>query len=128
MRVKSGLTTVEVLFSLIAVTLFIIAGFQLYSVVLSGTLEARSRSKATNIAYNHLRHIGNIFSMADCPDGELIAAQTPFAEESLPGLKITSAITAPYTCTAKLIRIDVTVDYNVNGSDRREKQTIYVQK
>lgn len=128
MKTKDGLTTVEVLFSLVAVTIFLMAGFQLYSVVLVGTLVARSQSKATNIAYNHLRHIGNTFNMADCTDSEVTRIETPFAEEKLPDLKITSTISAPYSCTAKLIRIDVRVDYNVNGSSRHETQTLYVQK
>jgi hypothetical protein len=112
----------------VAVTIFLMAGFQLYSAVLVGTLAARSQSKATNIAYNHLRHIGNTFDMADCSDSEITRIETPFAEEKLPDLRITSAISAPYNCTAKLIRIDVRVDYNVNGSSRHETQTLYVQK
>lgn len=128
MKFKGGLTTVEVLFSLLAVSVFLMAGFQLYSTVLVGTLDARSRSKAANIAYNHLRHIGNTFNMADCPDSQLTKTETPFADENLPSMSITSTITAPYSCTAKLIRIDVAVNYQINGSDRQEIQTIYVQK
>ena len=128
MKVKGGLSTVEVLFSLVALTIFLMAGFQLYSAVLSGTLSARSQSKAANIAYNHLRHIGNAFDMGNCPDGELTQTETAFPDEALPGLKITSTVTAPYSCVAKLIRIDVKVDYAINGSARQEVQTIYVQK
>lgn len=128
MRVKTGLTTVEVLFSLMALATFLFAGFQLYGVVLNGTLAARSQSKATNIAYNHLRHIGNAFNMANCSEAAITNTEPAFNDENLPGLKITSMITAPYGCVAKLIRVEVKVDYNIDGSSRQEVQAIYVQK
>lgn len=128
MRVKSGLTTVEVLFSLVALTIFLMASFQLYGVVMESTLAARSQSKAANIAYNHLRHVGNAFIMSNCPKGEIVKEEIAFKDEELPGLRITSKITAPYGCESKLIRINLSVDYTVNGSHRNETQVLYVQK
>lgn len=126
--IKSGLTTIEVLISLTIMSVFAFAGFQLYGVVLAGNLENQSRSKAANIAYSHLRKVANGLNLAECKDQIISKNLNPEAAENLPNIKIQANLSAPHTCINRLMRVEVIVSYTVRGSERREIQTIYVQK
>lgn len=126
--VKNGLTTVEVLISLTIMSIFIFAGFQLYGTVLAGNLESQSRSKAANIAYSHLRKITNSINLAECKEEIIVKDIEPKADENLPNIKIQAKLSAPHTCINRLMRVEVTVDYAIRGSARREVQAVYVQK
>ncbi len=126
--VKSGVTTVEVLISLLIMSIFLFSGYQLYSVVLSGSLLSRSRSKAANIAYSHLRYVGDSINMANCSTDVITANRTPMSDENLPGLTIKSTVSAPYSCAARLMRVEIEVSYNVGTTKHKEVQAVYVQK
>lgn len=128
-----GFTTPEVLFALIVVTIFVIGGFQLSTSVHHANLITNEQSQAANIAYEHLRQIANAITMNECPENEDDVEQQevpPFASDHqrLPGLRIYSTVTAPYSCMARVLQIEVRVDYTIGKTNQTEKQVLYVQK
>lgn len=125
---KKGLTTTELLVSLVLATIFIITSHQLYIIVLNNNLEVRSKAKALNIAYGHLRAISDSINMANCSDSSTTIDRTPNSDENLPNLSIKAYLSAPYKCTNRLMKVEVKVDYLVNGAIRQETQVLYVQK
>lgn len=52
---EAGFSAAELLITLFIGVAFIIAGYQLYSVVINDSAEVRLHSTANNIAYHHLR-------------------------------------------------------------------------
>ena len=125
---KSGMTTIEVFISLLILSIFLFAGFQLYDIVLISNLETQARASASNIAYGHLRALSDSLDMSSCSGSIITKALTPQANENLNGLEITAKLTAPYSCSYRMMRVEVTVKYNLRGSDREETQVVYVQK
>lgn len=132
---KSGFTAVEVMISLGIASLFLISGYQLFAILSKSHLHTRSRSIAANIAQVHLRKRGNSFSMNDlaaiphCSPHSLITrVETPDPDQNLNGLMIISRVSAPYGCSEKLIKVEIEVQYLVNGIKQIETQALYVDK
>lgn len=127
-QTKKGLTSTEVLVSLAVVAIFMFIAHQMYLLVMERSTEARFKAKAGNIAYSHLRSVGDSISMSDCSDTITRKTLTPREDEKLPNIEINAMLSAPYKCASRLIKIEVNVKYNLNGSSRQETQAIYVQK
>lgn len=130
---KTAFTTPEVLFALVVVTIFVTGGFQLYSIVHSSNMIITEQNHASSIAYEHLRQIANAITIEECPinHNDVITKNViPFEDDykRLPGLKIRSTLSAPYTCPARIMKIEVVVDYKIGNTEQTEKQALYVQK
>lgn len=125
---KRAFTAVEVMIALVIASVFLIAGFQLYGIVAQGHLYSRMRSEASSIAYAHLRDRTNRVTMADCSTSVKVIDEKPFDGENMTDLKITSRISAPYRCSEKVLKVEVIVEYTVNGSKQTERQALYVDK
>ena len=125
---KSGMTAVEVMVSLVIVSIFLFAGFQLYEIISANNLAAQSAAKASNITYGHLRTVSDSLDMSSCSESTITKTLTPTADEKLDGLAITATISAPYGCVNRLMRIEVKTSYLLKGAHREEVQAVYVQK
>lgn len=130
---KSGFTAPEVMFALIVVAIFITGGFQLYTSISNANRITSMQSQAANITYEHLRQIANAVAIDDCPKPSapvVIKSVAPFdgEEQRLPGLTITSSMTAPYGCDDRVLRIEVKTEYKIGNSPQTERQALYVQK
>ncbi len=125
---KRGFTAVEVMIALIIASIFLFAGYQLFYIVYQSQLFARTRAEAANIAYAHLRERANEQYFCGKTNPPSRKEHTPHSNENLPNLKIVSVVTCPYGNAEKLIKVEVTVEYTINGSSQKEVQTIYVDK
>ena len=52
---QSGFTAVELLITLFVAAAFIVAGYQLFNIVMKDGGETRAESRAGNVAYDYLR-------------------------------------------------------------------------
>lgn len=109
---QSGFTTVELLITLFVAAVFLIAGFQLYNVIIQDSGDTRAESRASNVAYDYLRRYSDSTS-SPC------TVQTPLSShsievEGLSNATVTVAITCPYSAsgTTALSKVEVTLTYN----------------
>lgn len=107
---QAGFTAVELLITLFVAAAFLIAGYQLFDVVIRDGGQARAESRAGNVAYDYLRRYS---PSATNP----CSAQTPLTNSAITadGLtdpRITVALTCPESSTPTLTKIDVTITYN----------------
>lgn len=108
---QSGLTTVELLVTLFIAAIFLVAGYQLYTIVVKDSGETRAQANASNVAYDYLQRYK---STATNP----CVVQTPMSDQpitvlNLSNVTVTVAITCPYSSTNSISKITTTVKYNV---------------
>ena len=107
---QSGFSAVELLVTLFIAALFLVSGYQLYSLVIEDGGKTRSQAKANNLLYDYLKRYESFVSNP-------CAASTPInneavSVENLENVTITVAITCPYTATTSISKVSVTVTYN----------------
>ena len=108
---QSGFTAVELLITLFVAAAFLIAGFQLFNVVIRDGGQTRSESRAANVAYDYLRKYKNTSTTIPC------TASTPLNNASIvvDGLiNVTISITISCLPDAinSLSKIEALISYN----------------
>lgn len=105
---QQGFSTVELLIALFVAAAFIGSGFQLFSAVINDGSEARLRSRASNVAHEHLRRYANSVTnlCASRP-----SSATPSAPSDLPEASITVNFSCPYGNNSQTTRVEVVVAY-----------------
>ncbi len=110
-RIKEeGFTAVELLVTLFVAAAFLIAGYQLFSLVIRDGGQTRSESRAGNVAYDYLRRYT---SVATNP----CTAQTPLTNSpveisGLVNAQVTVDVSCPIGSTPSLSKVTATVSYN----------------
>lgn len=108
---QSGFTAVELLITLFVAAAFLIAGYQLFNVVIKDGGQARAESTAGNVAYDYLRRYApqatNPCTAATVLDNAAITV------DGLSNVKISVAISCPpgYTATG-VSKVEATITYN----------------
>lgn len=120
MQKQQGFTTVELLVTLIIATLFIISGYQLYTVITMRSGNARMIAEASNIGYEVLRKEGSVHvpvtTSCSASVGSHPKQTVTRASSTLPSLTINIIRCLPVS-TVSLVRVTVVVAY---GSPARE--------
>lgn len=122
-RKQHGFSAVELLITLFVGVAFIGTGYQLYSIIISNSGDARFRSKASNIAYDYLRRYS---AQATNPCTTVTPNPTPTipSDSGLSSAAVTVAITCPFGGLAATSKVQVTITY---GSPQQEvAHAIYV--
>lgn len=107
---KSGFSAVELLVTLFIAGLFLVAGYQLYSLIVNDGGKTRAQAKANNVVYDYLKR-NESFVSNPC------VASTPINNESievggLENVAITVAITCPYAAITSISKVSATITYN----------------
>ncbi len=109
-RHESGFTAVELLITLFVAAAFLIAGYQLFSVVVRDGGATRAESRASNIAYDYLR---TYEAQATVPcTAQSPATNNPITVEGVVDATLTVAITCPNASTPDMSKVEVTIQYN----------------
>lgn len=108
---ESGFTAVELLVTLFVAAAFLIAGYQLFNVVVRDGGATRAETRASSVAYEYLRRYADTEAVNPC------VASTPLAGEPVSAEGITNAaVTVKISClsnaSSALSKIEVTVTYN----------------
>lgn len=109
-RSNQGFTAVELLVTLFVAAAFLIAGYQLFSLVIRDGGSTRAEANASNVAYDYLREY-ELEATNPC------IAFTPISQQpiDIPGLvdeTVTVDITCPSSSTPAVSQVTVKVDYN----------------
>ena len=120
---QSGFSAVELLITLFIASLFVMMGYQLYSVVLNDSGDTRSRAKASNIAYKYLRQYAQS-AATPCVVSTPINKQSISSE--MPNASLTVAITCPNASLAAISFIQTTVFYG--SPEKKVSHGVYAVK
>jgi Tfp pilus assembly protein PilV len=109
-RSTQGFSAVELLITLFIATAFVATGYQLYSVVIRDSENAREQAQASNIAYNALRQYS---PQATNPCTAVTPTPTPSipSGSNLPNPSISVTITCPYGTSIGITKVTATVSY-----------------
>lgn len=115
---KYGFTIVELLITMFVAVAFLLAGYQLYSLMIKDSGETTMQTKASNQAYEYLQQYK---SMATNP----CTSQTPATDQSIEidglyNVKYSISISCPYGTGSSLSKVEINLKYG----DKLPQQTI----
>lgn len=107
---SAGFSAVELLITLFIAAAFVATGYQLYSVIIQNSENAREQAQASNIAYNALRQYA---PQATNPCSLVAPSPTPSipSGSNLPSPTITVTISCPYGTSIGIAKVTATVNY-----------------
>jgi prepilin-type N-terminal cleavage/methylation domain-containing protein len=107
---QSGFTAIELLITLFVAAAFLVAGYQLFSLVIKDGGQARAESRAGNVAYDYMRRYAPA-ATNPCTEQTPLAASA-VSIEGLSNAQITVTITCPEFSVTSLSRVNVSISYN----------------
>lgn len=113
MKNEAGFSAVELLITLFIASIFLMTGYQLYSVVIKNGAETNQRALASSLAYENLRRYA---PQATSPCSALTPTPTPAipANSGLPNPSIAVTFDCPYGVVGgggNVTRVTVSVKY-----------------
>lgn len=106
---SDGFTIVELLITLFVAAAFLMAGYQLFSVVIADGGDARAESRASNIAYDYLRRYSDSATNPCSANAPLV--DEPVSVDGLTDATITVSITCTQPDAATLSRVEAILRY-----------------
>ena len=109
-RSERGFSAIELLITLFVGVAFVATGYQLYSVIIQNSGDARFRSKASNIAYDMLRKYS---AQATNPCTSVAPSPAPTVPTSsgLSNATATVTISCPFGGTSGTSKVKVVLTY-----------------
>lgn len=109
---QAGFTAVELLITLFVAAAFLIAGYQLFNVVIKDGGQARAESRAGNVAYDYLRRYA---ANATNPcSTQYPLTNSAIQVDGLDSVTITVEISCPGYSITSLSKVDAVIKYNNN--------------
>lgn len=124
---SKGFTAVELLITLFIAAIFLSAGYSLYSITVTYSVESRNRAQADRIAYDYLRRY-------EAQVGATCAASTPVNNVSVSsnpnaqGMKsptITVIVSCPLSSVSSVSKIVSRVQYLDGSQTKTIEQEVY---
>ena len=107
---QSGFTAVELLITLFVAAAFLIAGYQLYVVILKDSGNARAQANASNVANNYLQRYAPT-APNPCANTTLLTA-APINVAGLSSVTLGVTVSCPYPNNLNVSKVTVTILYN----------------
>ena len=107
---QQGFTAVELLVTLFIAAAFLIAGYQLFSLVVRDGGATRAEAKAANVAYDYLRKYAP--SVTNPCSTQTLQNNVPITVSGLVDVRITVTAACANTITNTLSKLEATVTYN----------------
>jgi len=108
---QAGFTAVELLITLFVAAAFLIAGYQLFTVVIRDGGQTRAESRAANVAYDYMRQYTASSTTIPCSPSTPLS-NAPITVDGLSSPKITISITCPGSA-ASISKVEAAISYNV---------------
>jgi len=106
---QQGFTAVELLITLFVAAAFLVAGYQLFNVVIKDGGETRAESRASNVAYDYLRRYSNS-ATNPCTTTSPLSNQSVTVTD-LTDVTVSIAITCPQTDAPTLSKVESIISY-----------------
>lgn len=117
-----GFTAVELLITLFIAAVFIMTGYQLYSVIMNDGSTAKYQAKSANIAYEYLMNAEATVA-ASCTPGTSTPAVP--ANSGVPAIEIAVNTTCPYGNGNQVSRLEVIVKYGSATPKLEVRSVVY---
>lgn len=112
-RLSHGFTVVEVMVTLLIAAMFILGGYQAYTLVINGSRDSRNQAEASNIAYELLRRQQ---ASVPKPCAASNGTGTIPSTSTLPTPRSLSyAVDCPFGTSSVISRVTVTLSYGSQG-------------
>jgi Tfp pilus assembly protein PilV len=108
---QSGFTAVELLITLFVAAAFLIAGFQLFNLVIRDGGQTRSESRAANVAYDYMRQYAASSTTIPCTASTPLNG-APITVDGLVNATVTVTITCLPDAIESLSKVEVSLAYN----------------
>ena len=108
---QQGFTAVELLITLFVAAAFLIAGYQLFNLVIRDGGQTRAESRAANVAYDYLRQYAASSTTIPCTQSQPLNA-APINVDGLTSATITINITCLPDATSSLSKVEASITYN----------------
>ena len=123
---SNGFSAIELLITLFVASVFLMSGYQLYTVIIEDSGTTRAESVVANTAYDYLRRYSD---SATNP----CAASTPLSNQAISitdvdSPVVTVTISCPQSATTTLSRIEVSISYGTGDDANTVKYATYVDK
>lgn len=109
MNKQQGFTAIELLITLFVAAAFLIAGYQLFNVVIKDGGQSRAESRAGNVAYDYMRRYSP--SATNPCSSQTLLSNSPINIDGLSNAKITVNISCPAYSTPSLSKIEVSLSF-----------------
>ena len=106
-----GFSAVELLITLFIAAAFLLAGYQLFNVVISSGGDARAESRAGNVAYEYLRQYIDTTTTNPCSPATPLTNQ-PITADGLELAFVTVSISCPKSAVPALSKVEAVITYN----------------
>lgn len=121
-----GFTAVELLITLFVAAAFLVAGYQLFNVVITDGGNTRIEASASNIAYDYLRRYSNS-ATSPCTTSNPITEEGIWIDGAV-NAEVSVSITCPQSATTTLSKVEVIVQYGEGSDVRTVKYATFVDK
>ena len=110
---QQGFTVVELLITLFIAAAFLVSGYQLFSVIVKDGGEARTQSRAADVAYDYLQR--NESSATSPCTSSTPLNNSPISVDGLSSVFVTVKISCPYATITNISKVEVSVKYGAGG-------------
>ena len=106
---EQGFSAVELLITLFVAVAFLVAGYQLFDVVIRNGGDVRAESRAANVAYSNLRQYSETAANPCTPSTPL--SSSPITVDGLVDVTISIFITCPQQDAASISKVEAVLSY-----------------
>ena len=110
-RKQSGFTAVELLITLFVAAAFLIAGYQLFNLIIRDGGATRAESRAANIAYDYMRKYANTSTTVPCVASTPLT-NSPISIDGLSNVTVSVTVSCLPDADTSLSKVDVALSYN----------------
>ncbi|MGH7218360.1 MAG: PulJ/GspJ family protein [Candidatus Microsaccharimonas sp.] len=123
-KTSHGFTAVELLITLFVAAAFLVAGYQLFNVVIKDGGATRLEAEASNVAYQHLRRHSTAATNPCTPLTP--AASEPVSLQGTNNATVSATITCPQADAPSISQLEVIVTYGVGVDANTVKIATFV--
>lgn len=124
-KLNHGFTAVELLATLFIAAMFLVAGYQLFNLVIQDGGDIRAEAGASNLAYSYLRK-HSISEIANPCVAKTVVSNEDVTIEGAADAKVSVTINCPQSDALAINRIEATVSYGVGPEAKSIKQATFI--
>lgn len=130
---QQGFSAVELLITLFIAAIFVISGYQLYTIAFKNSTEANQQAQAANLGYEYLRKntTGSDTTCSAAAEADITPQSPPApAAFSYPGLsqpKIYKKVDCPFGTTLNIAKITIRVTYATGSGTKEVSHATYTR-
>lgn len=124
---QQGFSAVELLITLFIAAIFVISGYQLYTIAFKNSTEANQQAQAANLGYEYLRKNTTSSGTACSAAAEQDITPASFTYPGLSEPKIYKKVDCPVAALPNLAKITIRVTYATSSGTKEVSHATYTR-